>query len=542
MTKTNTRSRIVSILLVLMMLLTMVPITAVTANAADGFVEVSTYEQLRNEVNKGSAKIKLMADIDTTSENSGVGVTTATNLSFKGSGNVLDLNGHELKLVSNMSVYFIEINSTDLTIKDSGTNGRIDMEYGGSVFGVQRAIVISRSLGVKQAGSLTVDGGTLSSSYHGIILIESFGSITINGGRLYAPVTDLSNADDLIHSKNRYDLDDTLQLHVNGGELDGRVILERDDSTATGTLQYKVTPIKITGGTFKQGLYTTWGDDGIPKNAEMTMDSPTVEITGGVFEKNNNEYGLTKSSVRIDLPTKLRGGTFRSSAKIRFMDKEYTSDAKTVQYPASIGNSAILRGDEVRTAYDWSDSKWFEIRTPWIFLYAGAEKPPVTVIPNAWGMKSVTLDGNPIDYFKDWNGTVERMDNSTAHTIKFEWKDLAQALKDAGYSYRIECDRYISGNKTPTTDTISATDTEYSFTIDKDAPAKVYSFDLKLNLEKNGSLVGIIHNEHIVKLVVSEAPPEPPRTRGAQHQDYKRLRHGKSHHGNRRGTRYREGE
>ena len=35
MTKTNTRSRIVSILLVLMMLLTMVPITAVTVSAAD---------------------------------------------------------------------------------------------------------------------------------------------------------------------------------------------------------------------------------------------------------------------------------------------------------------------------------------------------------------------------------------------------------------------------------------------------------------------------------------------------------------------------
>ena len=35
MTKTNTRRRIVSILLVFMMLLTMVPITAVSANAAD---------------------------------------------------------------------------------------------------------------------------------------------------------------------------------------------------------------------------------------------------------------------------------------------------------------------------------------------------------------------------------------------------------------------------------------------------------------------------------------------------------------------------
>lgn len=71
MTKTNTRNRIVSILLVLVMLLTMVPINAVTANAADGFVEVSTYEQLKNEVDKGEAKVKLVANIDTTNENGG---------------------------------------------------------------------------------------------------------------------------------------------------------------------------------------------------------------------------------------------------------------------------------------------------------------------------------------------------------------------------------------------------------------------------------------------------------------------------------------
>ena len=509
MTKTNTRSRIVSILLVLMMLLTMVPITGVTASAAEGFVEVSTYEQLRSEVDKGSAKIKLVADIDTTSENSGVGVTTATNLSFKGSGNVLDLNGHKLKLVSNMSVYFIEIYSSDLTIKDSGTNGRIDFEYGRGVLGVQRAIVINRSVGVKQAGSLTVDSGTLSSTYLAIILIESYGSITINGGKLYAPVTNSGNSGYLIRSTNRYDLDDTLQLHVNGGELDGRVILERDDSSATGTLKYKVTPIKITGGTFKQGLYATWGDNGNPKNAVMTMDSPTVEITGGVFECNNdNPY--RDSRCYIDLATKLRGGTFKDSvATIRFVGGEYTWEGTQPQYRASIGNSAILHGNDIRTAYDWSESDWFEILCPRIDLIPKGGNS-VTVIPNAWGMKSVTLDGNPIDYFKDWKGTVERMDNSTAYTIKFEWYPLASELVNAGYSYNARCDRYISGNNTPTTDTISATDTEYSFTIPAGAPSKVYSFDLHLNLKKDGSSVGIYSNEHIVKLVVNEAPVVEP--------------------------------
>ena len=503
------RKRITSLLLTLVMLLSLVPAMGVTANAADDFVEVSTYEQLRNEVNKGSAKIKLTEDIDTTRENSGVGVTTATNLSFKGSGNVLDLNGHELKLVSNMSVYFIEILSSDLTIKDSGTNGRIEFIYGDSVVGIQRAVVISRSVGVKKAGSLTVDGGTLSSSYHGIILIESFGSITINGGRLYAPVSSLGNGDYLIHSTNRYDLDDTLQLHVNGGELDGRVVLKRDDSSATGTLKYKVTPIKITGGTFKQGLYATWGmgnnPEGAPKNAEMTMDSPTVEITGGVFERNNEEYSSYASSIRIDLPTKLRRGTFKNGATIRFVGGKYTWDVTQPQYRASIGNSAILRGNDIRTAYDWSKSDWFEIQSPWIYLTPKGTS--VTVIPDAWGMKSVTLDGNKINYAKDWKGAVEKMDNSTAHTLKFEWYPLAQELKDAGYTYRANFDCYTVGSNTPTTSvSISATAAEYSHTIHAGEAPSVYPFDLQLNLDKNGSSVGIVVNQHIVKLVVNPAP------------------------------------
>ena len=503
------RKQITSLLLTLAMLLSLVPTLGVTASAADGFVEVSTYEQLRNEVDKGSAKIKLTADIDTTNENSGIGVTTATNLSFKGSGNVLDLNGHKLKLVSNMSVYFIEILSSDLTIKDSGTNGRIDFEYGRGVLGVQRAIVISRSVGVKKAGSLTVDGGTLSSTYLAIILIESYGSITINAGRLYAPVTNSGNSCYIIHSTNRYDLDDTLQLHVNGGELDGRVVLKRDDSSATGTLKYKVTPIKITGGTFKQGLYATWktwdSPEGEPKNAEMTMDSPTVEITGGVFEKNNEEDSSYASSIRIDLPTKLRGGTFKNGATIRFVGGKYTWDATQPQYRASIGNSAILRGNDIRTAYGWSKSDWFEIQSPWIYLTPRGAS--VTVIPNAWGIKSITLDGKSIDYFKDWKGTVENMDNSTAHTLKFEWYPLASALVNAGYTYRTKCEHYISGSTAvQKTETIAANKTSHTVTIPKGAAPKVYSYDLQLNLEKNGSSVGIFTNNHIVKLVVSEAP------------------------------------
>ena len=295
--------KLLSLLLTLVMLLSLVPAMGVTASAAEPeWTTVSTYGQLKDAVDKGSAKIKLTADISSSNFVEGVGVTPATNLKFKGSGNVLDLNGYKLTLVSNMGTNFIELTNADLTIKDSGTNGRIDIEYR-SVVGVQQAILIDNT------GSLTVDGGTLSSSYRGIILIDSAGSITINGGRLYAPVTNSGSSDYVIFSTHSYKYNDTLQLHVNGGEIDGRVVLKRDDSSATGTLKYKVTPIKITGGTFKQGLYATWGmgnnPEGAPKNAEMTMDSPTVEITGGVFEKNNDD-DQRESRCYIDLATKLR--------------------------------------------------------------------------------------------------------------------------------------------------------------------------------------------------------------------------------------------
>ena len=133
-------------------------------------------------------------------------------------------------------------------------------------------------------------------------------------------------------------------------------------------------------------------------------------------------------------------------------------------------------------------------------------KGPIEVIPNAWGMKSVTLDGDPIDYFKDWKGTVERMDNSTAHTLKFEWYPLASELVNAGYTYRTTCEHYISGSTAvQQTDTIAADKTSHTITIPAGADPKVYSYDLQLNLDKNGSSVGIIGNQHIVKLVVSEA-------------------------------------
>lgn len=496
------KKRMTSLLLTLAMLLSLLPAMGVTASAADGFVEVSTYEQLKKEVDKGEAKVKLVANIDTTNENGGAGVTNQTTLKFFGNNNILDLNGHTLKLVSNTGATFFWVNK-DLTIKDSsGTSGRIDFEYGSNVMHRTTAIYVSHASN-EDIAHLTVESGTLSSTTGGITLIESIGNLTINGGKFYAPYVEGSGGTYAIHTIHQYN--DNAKTIINGGEIDGVVLIQRDDSAATGTPNYGDIPVQIKGGTFKQHVLFRWTEKGKP-SGDPTEFSPAVEIAGGIFEKPVNELSGIWG---VDLSTKLTGGTFKDFPNSFGLGRGGKSDHE--YYSKSLGNSIIMRGNEIRTSCGWSEADWFKVYFDVFYLLStGSESTPVTVIPNAWGMKSVTLDGNPIDYFKDWKGTVERMDNSTAHTIKFKWKPLATELVNAGYSYRVECDRYISGSTTPTTDTISATDTEYSFTIPAGADPKVYSFALHLNLKKGDKNIGIISNEHIVKLVVNQAPVVKP--------------------------------
>ena len=490
------RKQITSLLLTLAMLLSLVPTLGVTASAADGFVEVSTYEQLKTAVDKGDAKVKLVANIDTTNENGGAGVTNQTVLKFFGNNNILDLNGHTLKLVSNTGATFIYVNK-DLTIKDSGTGGRINFEYGSNVMHRTTAIYVSHASN-EDIAHLTVESGTLSSTTGGITLIESIGNLTINGGKFYAPYVVGAGGTYAIHTIHKYN--DNAKTIIAGGEIDGVVLIQRDDSAATGTPNYGDIPVQIKGGTFKQHVLFRWTEKGKP-SGNPTEFSPAVEIAGGIFEKPVNRLSGIWGE---DLSTKLTGGTFKDFPNSFGLGRGGKSDHE--YYSKSLGNSIIMRGNEIRTSCDWSEADWFKIYFD-VIHFDGRESDPVTVIPNAWGMKSVTLDGKKIDYFKDWKGTVERMDNSKAHTLTFQWKPLAQELKDAGYSYRTKCEHYISGSTAvQKTDTIDANKTSHTVTIPKGADPKVYSFDLQLNLDKNGSSIGIISNEHIVKLVVSEAP------------------------------------
>ena len=493
------RSKLISMLLTLVMTLSLVPAMGVTASAADGFVEVRTYEQLKTAVDKGDAKVKLMANIDTTNENGGAGVTNQTALVFIGNNNILDLNGHTLKLVSNTGTIFFYVNK-DLTIKDSQGGGRIDFGYGPGIVTRTTAIHVADA----STANLTVESGTLSSTKGGITLIESEGNLTINGGKFYAPYVEGSGGTYAIHTIHQYN--DNAKTIINGGEIDGVVLIQRDDSAATGTPNYGDIPVQIKGGTFKQHVLFRWTEKGKP-SGNPTEFSPAVEIAGGIFEKRVN--GLT-GIWGEDLSTKLTGGTFKDFPNCFGLGRGGKSDHE--YYSKSLGNSIIMRGNEIRTSFGWSEADWFKVYFDCFYL-DGSESTPVTVIPNAWGMKSVTLDGEKIDYFKDWTGEWKRVGNNRDHTLVFEWYPLSSDMINSGYTYDA---KYLlhrtNSTDEPTPITVDTSKNTLELKINKGALPSGYSYDFRLDLKKDGGDLSSSTNQHIVMLVVDPAQEIDPRT------------------------------
>ena len=514
MTKTNTRSRIVSILLVLMMLLTMVPITGVTASAAEPeWTTVNSYAELQTAVKAKKEYIKLGQDIDTTNFHStGSGLEVEDWLTFENQTCTLDLNGKTLTLMTRllpMGVFLRVYEGSNLTIKDSSSAKT------GAITGAFKNYIASDAgcclFHVHGGSSLTLENGsfTVTSEPHesnadtvramdsNITIKEG---VTISHPGKFYPEHSYKDLDG-----NSYALrtDGKCKVIIDGGVFDGHVKLSGYQDT-NGSIQ-------INKGTFKkdvQVLYT----------AEENNSNPAVTVNGGTFEGDVYlQYWPWKT--RLYMPYRLNGGTFKGTVNFDADGGIYEKDKPTGNPNIALGlnecfgYSAVVAPDGTFTGPNAYTAvlKKTESGKSYKMSLDGTASNPVRIIPNAWGMKSVTLDGNPIDYFKDWKGTVERMDNSTAHTLKFEWYPLAQELKDAGYTYRANFDCYTVGSNTPTTSVpISATATEYSHSIYAGAAPSLYPFDLQLNLDKNGSSVGIFGNQHIVKLLVNEAPPEPP--------------------------------
>ena len=527
-----------SVLLTLAMLLTLVPTMGVTVSAAEDRsyteAEIRNYYTFATYLRSfDSRDLKLMEDIDYTVGINDLSIDVIRNQK-------LDLNGHKITINASRRSGFVNllcIRRGEFTLYDSKGGGELAVSFPND--DKAYSIIMMSSEKKDEPAKFTMNGGTLTKLHpnmtytygaSGCIGDDYFNKpengkrsqITINGGTINCaydwdrsqslldlPVEAMPLALQLLYSNltinggtfNGIVWTDTLwrgeqdtepRVVLNGGEFNSPFVVEG--------MQKDATQIVIDGAHFKDGFHV---NNGYSINTDVgtvpvlllksgVFDSPDKNPKLDIYNVTANSYGNgvnSDATARARLEMILHAMKCFPNSAIKVNGKFYTSE-----------NIESLVGKNIDDFYLKLNSS-----------------TPIEVIRDAWGvMKSVTLDGNPINYSKDWYGAVEEMDNSTAHTLKFEWYPLAQELKDAGYSYRTKCEHYFSGSTAvQQTDTIDASKTSHTITIEKGADPKVYSFDLQLNLQKNGRNIGIFGNEHIVRLVVNQAPvvvPDPTLT------------------------------
>lgn len=519
------RKQITSLLLTLAMLLSLVPTLGVTASAAEddtsySQAEIRDYATFATYLRSfDSRDLKLMEDIDYTVGINDLSIDVMCNQK-------LDLNGHKIRIDASKRAGFenlLCIRRGEFTLYDSKGGGELAVSFPDD--DKAYSIIMMSSEKKDEPSKFTMNGGTLTKlrpnmtytyGASGCIGDDYFNKpengkrsqITINGGTIncpYAynwdrskpllslPVKAMPLALQLLYSN----------LTINGGTFNGIVWT---DNLWRGT-QDTEPRVVLNGGEFNAPFVVE----------DMSRTATQMVIDGAHF--NDGFHVNNKYSKNTDVGTVpqllLKSGVFNSpdknpkldiyNATAAHGDSTITKNRVILHAMKCFPNSAIKVNGKIYTSENINSL----VRSNDTGYYLNFNSStPIEVIPDAWGvMESVKLDGKSIDYFKDWKGTVEEMDNSKAHTLTFQWKPLAQELKDAGYTYRTKCEHYISGSTAvQKTETIDANKTSHTVTIPKGADPKVYSFDLQLNLDKNGSSIGIISNEHIVKLVVSEAP------------------------------------
>ena len=523
------RKQITSLLLTLAMLLSLVPTLGVTASAADDTsyaqAEIRDYDTFATYLRSfDSRDLKLEEDINYTVGIKDVPINVIRNQK-------LDLNGHKIRIDASRRtgfVHLLSIRRGEFTLYDSKGGGELAVSFPND--DKAYSIIMMSSEKEDEPSKFTMNGGTLTKLYPNVT--HSYGASGCIGDDYF----------------NKPENGKRSQITINGGTINCAYDWDRSKSLLSLpveamplALQLLYSNLTVNGGTFNGIVWT----DNLWRGTQDT--EPRVVLNGGVFNSPFVVAGMQKDATQIvidgahfndgfhvDIAGKyrildvgtvpvllLKSGVFNSPDKNPKLDiynvtansygNGVNSDAtararlKMILHAMKcFPNSAIKVNGNFYTSENIASLVGKNNDDFYLKLNSNT---PIEVIRNAWGVIDVKLDGKSIDYARDWKGAVEKMDNSKAHTLTFQWKPLATELVNAGYSYRAKCEHYISGSTAvQKTETIDANKTSHTVTIPKGADPKVYSFDLQLNLDKNGSSIGIISNEHIVKLVVSEAP------------------------------------
>ena len=296
--KIKSQSRILSLLLVVVMIAGMVPFSAVTANAAGGTVEVSTWEELKRalEYTTNCSVVKVIADIETKDLNGHTGLHQ-DNIIFMtmAMDKVLDLNGHTVnayvKYYSEVGQgYLINIRDKDarLTIRDSVGGGALIGEFNQEFY--YQFINVDGGTLVMESGTVKMLCPSKDNQYKKCAISVSSTAI-FNGGEVLTQVTSPGG-----EREERY-LSRRLQairgerggsVTINGGTFD-RVVLH-SSPTPENRGKYELV---VNGGFFRQSIALILTGDVYASN----FDHLPMQINDAYFMRTTDKLDQCRLSV-----------------------------------------------------------------------------------------------------------------------------------------------------------------------------------------------------------------------------------------------------
>lgn len=436
-----------SLLLAVMMLVSAAPFSSVTAGAADVTVEVSTWDELKRalEYTTRCSVVKVVKDIETKSLNGHTGLHQ-DNIIFMTMemDKVLDLNGHTVnayvKYYSEVGQgYLINIRDKDarLTIRDSVGGGALIGEFNQEFY--YQFINVDGGTLVMESGTVKILCPSKDNQYKKCAISVSSTAV-FNGGEVLTQVTSPGG-----EKEERY-LSRRLQairgksgssVTINGGTFD-RVVLH-SAPTPENRGKYELV---VNGGFFRQSIALILTGDVYASN----FDHLPMQINDAYFMRNTD---------KLDQCRLVIGGKLKT-----FYDNNWDYDIFYNDIPGATLDDALSMMDDLiphlisengAVFTDVHDGNWYvrgNMRR-WVknggpmMIFQntsfGVQGSIVRVISNAYGVKEVLLDGEPMEYGE--RGYSAPQVNTTAeseHQVTFVMYPISSMLRVLGYSYSNE--------------------------------------------------------------------------------------------------------
>ena len=385
------KTRLLTALLTLCLVLSLTPISATTVFAANATTVTNETELTTALDNADYTEIKLGNNIETTAKLNVKRTVT------------LDLNGYTLSCSSTDEDIFLVRSSGNLTVKDSGTSGKIDGQNKNCGFDVTEGTLTLESGSIVNCTDADGDGGAID--------VSSTGKFIMNGGA----IMDCKAGDD----GGAVDIGRGCTFVMNGGTIgncragdDGGAVFIKQGGT-----------FELNGGLIQNcSAGTNGGAVNIYKDGHFTMTGGTIKNCkvdlGGLGMA---VYGSNDKAV-----VTMTGGTFEDCGAFPYSFNEFTvtfdSDGGSAVSEQKLLNApAVKPADPKKSGYDFAG--W----------YLGEEQ--YTFIANV--TSNITLKAH-------WTKTADLIDVVEINDVTVSFKDgdkpafTGKVPDGANYAYRCE--------------------------------------------------------------------------------------------------------